>query len=54
MEEFLNGYCRAADGARTVCVDMEEGSADCAFPACLYAASCPIAEKIRETLGKRP
>ena len=48
MEKFITGYCKALDGARTVLV--EEGEADCAFPACSHAPDCPIAEKIKEKL----
>lgn len=47
-ELFLSGYCRAIDGARTVTV--EDGCADCDFPACVYAVSCPIAAQIREEI----
>ncbi len=47
-EEFVTGCCKVLDGARSVL--LEEGEADCAFPACVHAPDCPIAEKIREIL----
>lgn len=51
MEEFFSGYCRVLDAARTVLADSEEGDADCEFPACAYAADCPIAARLREFLS---
>ena len=49
-EIFISGYCRAADGARTVTADPEEKTADCRYPDCAYAADCPIARELREIL----
>lgn len=46
MEEFIQGYCRVIDGARTVW--LEEDEADCCYPSCDYVSQCPIAQKIRE------
>ena len=48
MEEFVSGYCRVLDAARTVLIDLDEHSADCAYPDCTYAGECPIAGKIAE------
>lgn len=50
MEEFVSGYCRVLDGARTVLVDLDERCADCDHPACAYAGECPVAEKITHLL----
>ena len=50
MEDFVTGYCRALDGARTVLVDLDEHCADCDYPACPYAGECPVAEKITHLL----
>ena len=50
MEEFVSGYCRALDGARTVLVDLDERCADCAYPDCAYAGECPGAREIAERL----
>lgn len=46
MEEeiILTGYCRQLDASRTVMV--EDGEADCLYPACPYATDCPIAQRI--------
>ncbi len=52
MEEFITGYCKALDSARTVLI--EEGEADCAWPDCPCAPGCPVAEKIREIFAKSP
>ena len=43
-EAFFSGYCRVLDGARTVLV--EDGEADCEYPDCPYAQSCPIGKQI--------
>lgn len=50
MEEFVTGYCRVLDSARTVLVDLDEHCADCDYPACPYAVECPVAEKITHLL----
>lgn len=50
MEVFLTGYCRAIDASRTVWV--EENEADCDFPLCDFAVSCPIAAQIREEIDE--
>ena len=49
-EEFLTGYCRCLDQARTVTAEIEDGvfSADCSFGACPHEASCTIAQRLRE------
>ncbi len=52
MEEFVSGYCKALDSARTVLV--EDGEADCAWPDCPYAPACPVAGKIGEFFAKYP
>ncbi len=49
MEEFVSGYCRKLDNARTVLVEEEE--ADCAYPGCIYIGECPIAQKIAALLN---
>lgn len=48
-EIILSGYCRAIDGARTVTVEVY--CADCDFPSCAFAASCPIAAQISEEIS---
>ena len=50
MEEFVTGYCRVLDGARTVLVDLDEHCADCDYPCCSYAGECPVAAKIAQLL----
>lgn len=52
MEEFVSGYCRVLDAARTVLVDLEEGFADCCYPDCAYAGECPIAAKLAALLAE--
>ena len=47
MEEFVSGYCRTLDSARTVLVDLDER---CDYPSCAYAGECPIAERIAHLL----
>lgn len=49
-EEFVSGYCRAADQPRTVTVEIENGKifADCSYGSCPYEGSCKIAERIRQ------
>lgn len=51
-EIFLSGYCRALDQSRMVEVEISDGTvdADCAYPDCPHAASCQIAQKIRESI----
>ena len=46
MEEFITGYCRVFDSARTVLFDTDEQCADCQYPTCAYRADCPIAQNI--------
>lgn len=48
MEEFVTGYCRAFDGARTVLAEPDERCADCDFPDCIYRESCQIAARLSE------
>ena len=49
-EEFISGYCRCLDQARTVTAETEDGvfSADCSFGACPHEGSCTIAEKLTQ------
>ena len=50
-ELFFSGYCRQLDGSRAVAVVLENNTVtdcDCAYPECVFAVSCPIAQKIRE------
>ena len=49
-EEFLTGYCRCLDQARTVTAEIEDGvfSAACSFGTCPHEASCTIAQRLRE------
>lgn len=46
MEEFFTGYCRVLDGARTVLADSDDGTADCAWAVCSYAAECHVGTQI--------
>ena len=51
MEEyFYTGYCKAMDGSRTVTVEVEAGTvtADCDYPCCPFANTCPIAAQIQQ------
>ena len=48
MEEWIQGYCRAINAARTVF--LEDGEADCTFPNCVHAASCELAKEMKEHL----
>ena len=52
-EVFLSGYCRGLDSGRTVLAERCEGhwEADCAWPDCPFAQSCPIAKQIEELQG---
>ena len=53
QEHFLSGYCRQIDGARTVCVETQNGQlaeVDCCYPDCSFAGSCVIAESIDKIL----
>lgn len=52
METFITGYCRVLDSARTVMADTEDAEADCAYPDCVYAPSCPIAKQLKEYLSQ--
>lgn len=52
MEEFVTGYCRVLDAARTVLVDLDEHCADCSYPDCPYCADCSVSVKISEVLSK--
>ena len=49
-EVFFSGYCRAMDGSRTVCAEIEDGetSADCNYGCCPYEKECTVAKSIRE------
>ena len=48
-EIFVSGYCRALDQSRMVAVEISDGQveADCAYPDCHYAPTCPVAQKIQ-------
>lgn len=49
QEHFVSGYCRQLDGSRMVTVVTQNGQiveVDCAFGACPYETSCPIAKQI--------
>jgi hypothetical protein len=51
-ELFFSGYCRATDSQRMVCAVVEDDTlteADCAYPHCPHAPTCPIAEKIEHS-----
>lgn len=51
QEHFISGFCRTVDASRTVTVVTEDGcvtDVDCCYESCIHAASCVIAEKIRE------
>lgn len=50
MEEFVSGYCRVLDGARTVLVDLDDRCADCCYSDCAYISECPVAAKITALL----
>ncbi len=50
MEEFIQGYCRMIDHARTVL--LEDGEADCRYPDCDHIAQCPIAQKIQALINE--
>ena len=49
-EIFISGYCRALDQSRMVEVEIVDHkvNADCAYPDCPHAASCQIAQQIKE------
>ena len=49
-EYFFSGYCRTADGSRTVSVELYDGKweADCSYENCPYAPNCTIAQQIKE------
>ena len=49
-EYFLSGYCRTADGARTVTAEYYDGAweVDCCYENCPYVAACTIAKQIDE------
>lgn len=48
MEQILNGYCRAIDGARMVLI--EDGEADCSYDGCAYRDTCPIGQQLTALL----
>ncbi len=50
LEEFIRGYCRAVDGARTVTLEGTGGDfeVDCGYGKCPHEPECPIAQRIRE------
>lgn len=54
MEEFVSGYCRVLDAARTVLADTQEGTADCSYPDCVYAPQCQLALRFRVLFGEEP
>ena len=49
-EYFLSGYCRTADGSRTVTVEFYDGQweVDCCYDNCPYVSNCTIAKQIDE------
>ena len=49
-EQFVSGYCRVQDGARTVTAEWEDGKwiADCSYGNCPYEGSCQIAQRLRQ------
>lgn len=49
-EQILSGYCRALDRSRMVVAEEDGGKweADCAWPDCPYAPSCPIAAELEQ------
>ena len=52
-EAFFSGYCRCNDASRTVMIEKEDHTlldVDCAYPQCVYAPNCPIAQKLKEFL----
>lgn len=49
-ELYVTGYCRVLNAARTVYADREEGTADCAYPACPHTAECDVANRLRTFL----
>lgn len=48
-EFVVTGYCRQLDQQRMVLCEAEGGAwaADCAYPACPYAAECPVAAALK-------
>lgn len=52
-ETFISGYCRQADGSRTVCVEADGNSlisVDCLYENCPYGDACTVHKKIEEFL----
>ena len=52
-ETFISGYCRQADGSRTVCVEADGSSlisVDCLYENCPYGDACTVHKKIEEFL----
>ncbi len=52
-ESFFSGYCRTADGSRTVCVITENGkliAVDCSFDTCPYTGNCTIAQQLSQLI----
>lgn len=50
-ESFISGYCRTADGSRTVCVITENGrliEVDCCYDSCPYTGNCTVAQQISQ------
>ena len=47
-ERFISGYCKLLDAPRTVTAENEDGQwiADCCYPDCAHAQSCPIAAEL--------
>ena len=49
-EKVISGYCKALDQSRMVVAekDGESWEADCAWPNCPHAPSCPIAAALEQ------
>ena len=54
MEQFLHGYCRTLDAARTVfvAVDGADADIDCDYDVCPHRQVCQIARAIAELLER--
>ena len=52
MEQFLHGYCRTLDAARTVLVEQDGGETevDCDYEVCPHRPVCEIARQISALL----
>ena len=54
-EKFFHGYCRQADGIRTVSVYKENSElqeCDCLYETCIYAKQCTIGKEITDWLKR--